>query len=225
MALSEPTLRFHNGSTVAAGDRIGSTRQIIPGAGTYIRGGHIFASAVGKLEVTATNELSNKSGPSHIVSIKLERGQQYASSQVLSVGQTVLGKVVRITMQQATLEIVAADKIGSLREHYGGAIRKEDIRAGATEEVHVHESFRPGDIVLARIISLGDSRRYFLSTTENDLGVIRAVSSISGKVMVPVSWKEMKCPETNSKELRKCAKPRDVGSSSSTTQDIKTPIK
>jgi exosome complex component CSL4 len=59
------------------------------------------------------------------------------------------------------------------------------------------------------VISLGDSRRYFLSTAENELGVIKAVSASSGEVMIPISWKEMQCPKTKAKEARKCAKPKE----------------
>jgi len=192
-----------------------------------MRGGNIYASAVGKLKLdiddaVATTTTSSSSVTTsdetkkqeteilpHIVSVELESGRKYASSQVLSVGQTVMGKVGRITHQQAAVEIVAADTIGSLREHHSGVIRKEDIRVGVSENVDIYESFRPGDIVSARIISLGDVRRLFLSTAENDLGVIRAVCSQSGKVMTPISWKEMECPETKIREYRKCAKPSD----------------
>jgi exosome complex component CSL4 len=48
-----------------------------------------------------------------------------------------------------------------------------------------------------------------LSTAENELGVIKAVSASSGEVMIPISWKEMQCPKTKVKEARKCAKPKE----------------
>lgn len=38
------------------------------------------------------------------------------------------------------------------------------------------KSFRPGDIVMARVISLGDAQSYLLSTAENELGVVIATS-------------------------------------------------
>lgn len=201
-----PKMRLEIGSKVAPGDRLCSASQVRPGAGTYIRGGHMFASAVGKLVVTSLNDGRD---PSHVASVELEQGRLYASAQILAVGQTVLGKVVRIMMQQATVEIVAADQLGSLKEHHGGIIRKEDVRIGVSEEVQIYESFRPGDIVLAKIISLGDSRRYYLSTADNDLGVIRAICSKSGEAMTPISWREMECPSTKIREPRKCAKPKD----------------
>ena len=179
-------------------------------AGAYIRSGHIFASAVGRLVVTPANDGKD---PPNVSSVVLKQGRQYASSQILSVGQTVLGKVTRIMMQQAIVQIVAAEQLGNLQEHHGGIIRKEDVRVGVTEEVQVYESFRPGDIIMAKIISLGDSRRYFLSTAENDLGVIRASSSKSGVAMNPISWREIECPSTKIREPRKCAKPKDLISS------------
>jgi exosome complex component CSL4 len=49
-----------------------------------------------------------------------------------------------------------------------------------------------------------------LTTAENELGVIRAICSSSGKIMAPISWKEMECPETKVRERRKCAKPKDI---------------
>jgi exosome complex RNA-binding protein Csl4 len=176
-----------------------------------------------------------------------------ASTHVLSVGQVVLARVQRISVNQAFLEILAMAKqlmatttttSNTTRSHilqddnnnnnnknqndintssfarfqkdalYEGTVRREDIRSGASEQVQIQESFLPGDLVLCRVLSLGDNRRYFLSTAEPDLGVLYACSAKSGKPMMPISWKEMQCVETGSKELRKCARPRDLASSS-----------
>ena len=108
------------------------------------------------------------------------------------------------------------------------ASRVQDIRATEKDKVQVYRSFRPGDIVRAQVISLGDARSYYLATTKNDLGVIfarseagqccvlpsiteqkitRSLSKKLGAVMVPISWQEMQCPKTKVKEFRKCAKP------------------
>lgn len=38
---------------------------------------------------------------------------------------------------------------------------------------------------------MGDSKAYFLSTAQNHLGVISAVSSVSGLPLGPISWQEM----------------------------------
>lgn len=177
----------------------------------------MYASAVGKLTlatVPSTNTTDNGSKitntATHIVSVQLSNGRQYASTKVLGVGQIVLGKVLRVVLQSAVIEIIAAEGLGALRNPHEGTIRRDDVRAGSSEEVQLYDSFRPGDVVLCRILSLGDSRRYYLSTAEPELGVVRATCSTSGKRMVPVSWKEMECPETKMKELRKCAKPKNL---------------
>lgn len=74
------------------------------------------------------------------------------------------------------------------------------------DKVHMYKCFRPGDIVRAEIISLGDAKSYHLSTAKNELGVIHALS-ISNAPLVPVSWEEMQCSKTGVREFRKCAKP------------------
>ena len=44
-------------------------------------------------------------------------------------------------------------------------------------QVEIYFSFRPGDLVRAQVVSLGDSRSYFLSTAGNDCGVVYAKST------------------------------------------------
>ena len=67
------------------------------------------------------------------------------------------------------------------------------------------KSFRCGDIIIARVISLGDSNSYLLSCAENELGVVIAYSE-AGARLIPISWNEMQCPTTMLKEYRKVAK-------------------
>lgn len=40
----------------------------------------------------------------------------------------------------------------------------------------MYKSFRPGDVVRAEVLSLGDTRNYLLATTKNELGVVFAES-------------------------------------------------
>lgn len=49
---------------------------------------------------------------------------------------------------------------------------------------------------------------YHLSTAENELGVVIATAegSPQGVSMVPISWSEMQCPTTLTKEPRKVAR-------------------
>jgi exosome complex component CSL4 len=57
------------------------------------------------------------------------------------------------------------------------------VRLTEVDKVEIYKCFRPNDIVKAEVISLGDSRSYFLSTAKNELGVIFA-KSVAGTISV-----------------------------------------
>ena len=238
MTTTEPTLRYQVGSIVVPGDRLGRTvsgtgatrLQLLPGPGTYSRGGQLFASITGSLQTTsavqpvASNTPSDDKSdlPTVTISVMPRGGADgfRATQQVLRQGQIVLAQVVRIATQQVMADIFATEH-GLLQYDHrpAGVIRREDIRSGVTAAAPEPQSvtnavltqhFCPGDWIVARILSLGDARRYFLSTAEAGLGVIYATSSVSGQPMIPVSWKEMECPETGTKEARKCARPAKI---------------
>ncbi|ANB15001.1 Csl4p [Sugiyamaella lignohabitans] len=100
----------------------------------------------------------------------------------------------------------SASSSGDIAEGFGGIIRIQDVRATQRDKVKIQESFKPGDIVRALVLSLGDGNNYYLSTARNDLGVIFAKSA-AGEHMYPIDWQTMKSSVTGALELRKCAKP------------------
>jgi exosome complex component CSL4 len=53
-----------------------------------------------------------------------------------------------------------------------GVIRREDIREKDVDKIVIHEHFMGGDVVKASVLSLGDSKQYYLSTADVALGVI-----------------------------------------------------
>ena len=59
-------------------------------------------------------------------------------------------------------------------------------------QVEIYSSFRPGDLVRAQVVSLGDSRSYFLSTARNDCGVVYAKST-SGELLQPFKFVSVSC--------------------------------
>jgi exosome complex RNA-binding protein Csl4 len=44
----------------------------------------------------------------------------------------------------------------------------------------MYDCFRPGDVVRAKVLSLGDARSYYLTTADNALGVVHA-KSLAGR--------------------------------------------
>ena len=70
------------------------------------------------------------------------------------------------------------------------------------------ESFRPNDIIKARVISLGDSSRsLYLSTASEDLGVLVAKNETTNELMLPFDWTSMIDVQNGVQEKRKVAKP------------------
>lgn len=95
-----------------------------------------------------------------------------------------------------------------LGETFRGIIRSQDVRATERDRVKMIECFKPGDIVKAQILSLGDGVNYYLTTARNDLGVIFAKSDNgAGNLMHAMDWQTMVSPVTGVIEKRKCAKP------------------
>ncbi|MCI4393997.1 hypothetical protein PGIGA_G00163510 [Pangasianodon gigas] len=181
--------------TCKVGERLCSVEDCIPGAGTYLRHGSIYASLAGY--VLRRNE--GEELP--VISVVKETEAQLLPD----VGAIVTCKVTSINPRFAKVHILY---VGStpLKDRFRGTIRKEDVRATEKDKVETYKSFRPGDIVLAKVISLGDVQsNYLLTTAENELGVVVAHSE-AGVQMVPISWCEMQCPRTHNKEFRKVAR-------------------
>ena len=128
------------------------------------------------------------------------------ASVVPAVGDVVVCRVTRIAPRMASVEILCVGN-DALGEPAQGVIRREDVREFGQAQVQIYQSFRPGDMVRAKVLSLGDARAYFLSTAEPELGVV-AAKSAEAAPMTPVSWEEMECPLTMTREFRKVARPQ-----------------
>lgn len=109
-----------------------------------------------------------------------------------------------------------------LNRPYRAILRREDVKATEKDRVEIYKSFRPGDVILARVVRtiffflttvfiqnfqlpITEAQSYQLSTAENELGVVIAHSEF-GHPLVPISWTEMQCTQTYVKEPRKVAK-------------------
>lgn len=66
-----------------------------------------------------------------------------------------------------------------LRQTFRGLIRKEDVRVLDKDRIEIYKCFRPGDIVLARVVGVGENNAFLLSTAEDELGVTIAYSEES----------------------------------------------
>ncbi|KAL7419120.1 hypothetical protein Q5752_005956 [Cryptotrichosporon argae] len=163
------------------------------GPGCYERGGRIVASVVG---------VPRRDGA--VVSVV--RKQEVSS--VPDIDAVIIGQVTRLTPQQAHVTISVIDRrpVPESSEEYVGVVRVADIRLTERDKVKMAECFRLGDIVKAKVLSLGDARSYYLSTAANELGVVYAISE-NGNPLLPISYQDMEDAVTGKTERRKVAKP------------------
>ncbi|KAK4453243.1 hypothetical protein QBC34DRAFT_396708 [Podospora aff. communis PSN243] len=198
------------------GQLLGPASKYKPGPGTHIHQSSLYSSLLGVVHITQLakgpgpakrlNKIAPAQAPAELPTISVSRSGISEKREILpEVGNVVLCRVVRISPRQAVVAIlICGDTV--LDAEWQGVIRAQDVRATEKDKVKIYESFRPGDIVRAEVISLGDQANYYLSTAKNELGVIMATSE-AGNTMYPVSWKEYQDPDTGLSESRKVAKP------------------
>ncbi|EPS37376.1 hypothetical protein H072_8947 [Dactylellina haptotyla CBS 200.50] len=201
-------------SLVVPGQPLGPASAYIPGTGVHIFNNQVIASLVGQVVTvppasssSSSSTTSTSTNPTiSVVKPALTPEEEATSATLLpDVSSIVLCRITRINARQATASIfVVNDRV--VGDEFQGVIRVQDVRLTEIDKVKIFTSFRPGDIVRAKVISLGDQSNYYLSTASNELGVIMA-NSESGDQMYPINWKEMKSARTGAVEERKVAKP------------------
>ncbi|XP_014205580.1 exosome complex component CSL4 [Copidosoma floridanum] len=165
----------------------------IAGQGTYEQLGYVYSKFAGTVKVVKEKDTCT-----------VEVHGMTDQSIVPAPGDIVTAMVTLVNQRLCKCIIKCIGDI-VLSRPYRGIVRREDVRATEKDRIEMYKSFRPGDIILARVLPMTEAHTYQLSTAENELGVVIAHSE-EGVSMVPVSWTEMQCPKTLIKELRKVAK-------------------
>ncbi|KAI7837467.1 hypothetical protein COHA_008725 [Chlorella ohadii] len=180
---------------VTPGERLGLASEYDAGAGTVVRDTFVCATLVGEKRVLPAAEGESEQRP------RLEVVRSGVEPVVPKQGDVVTARVIRINPRLAAVDILCVGP-KPVQQRYSGVIRVQDVRATEIDKVQIQASFRPGDVVRAEVLSLGDARSYHLTTAKNELGVVYA-KSVAGVPMVPISWQEMQCPQTKAVENRK----------------------
>ncbi|KAK6635277.1 hypothetical protein RUM44_000528 [Polyplax serrata] len=190
-----------------------SSKEYISGPGTFERGGYIYSTLAGVVEIVNQKTTS-------LVTVHSFNNQ----TVVPAPGDIVTAKVMTVSHRFCKCEIKCVGEV-TLTRPYKGLLRKEDIRETEKDKIEVYKCFRPGDIILARVLPMTEPHWYQLSTAENELGVVSAYSE-AGIALIPISWTEMQCPKTYIKEQRKVAKimPESNLSGATTTTAISVPV-
>ncbi|EAQ85887.1 hypothetical protein CHGG_07140 [Chaetomium globosum CBS 148.51] len=184
------------------GQLLGPASRYQPGPGTHLHNANLYASLLGHVHITQPAQQPPRQrapGPA-------KRLTKITPAPAPAPTPPAERPTISVAVADAVVAIlVCGDSV--LEAEWQGLIRVQDVRATEKDRVRIYESFRPGDVVRAEVISLGDQANYYLSTTRNELGVVLAVSE-AGNTMQPVSWKEFRDPETGAMELRKVAQPQ-----------------
>ncbi|ETV76810.1 hypothetical protein H257_09259 [Aphanomyces astaci] len=149
-------------TSVVPGQRLGKEGDYSAGNGTYVMNGSIFASVAGHVTPVLHTALH----------VERPGSKRIASTGVLRVDDFVVAKVIKVTSSQLQLEIHSVNDV-VLLEPFAGTLRKEDVRPVDIDKLQLEEMFRPGHVLKAVVLSLGDSRSYFLTTAKPGLGVIQ----------------------------------------------------
>lgn len=133
---------------------------------------------------------------------------RFASLAILCVGDTPLKQSFAGIIRCERKKKKKMEKIYSrLSVSCWCMVRFQDITSSAElGKLQMQQLFRPGDVVLARVLSLGDRRNFYLTTAASELGVIYAKSEDADAPLVPISWNSMQCSETGVVESRKVAR-------------------
>ena len=191
--------------TVLPGQKVAEIgSNLHPGHGIYAKNGYMLASLPGTLMQSSSNVLS-------VQTSSVNPHKKVQTQIIPEIGQEIIGKIVKITTKYAGVDILSVDGEAPLMEPIKGTIRTQDVVEVEEKEIPpIHLAFRPGDLVRARIIGVGDPSAGFLLSTgvTPHLGVIYGKSAAAGAPLLPHAWNEMVCSQTGSKEKRKCAKPK-----------------
>lgn len=196
-------------------------KDMIASNGTYLKNGYVYSSLAGYVKIIEQKELHPNTNTEdtnqslddssmeievtkRIVKVELPTAKRVP---FLEPGSTVTCRIIRTTSSFAKCSINCIEDY-ILKQPYTGIIRLEDIhecQTGQQQKIrHVNKCFRPGDIILARVIAPGENHQFLLTTAAPELGVVVALNDWS-EPMVPISSFEVFCQRTYTKESRKVA--------------------
>lgn len=182
-------------SIAIPGQLLGPASKYKPGPGVHLHESNLYSSVLGTVNIAQPANSSSstanttgqgpakrisritqtlaasRAGPSELPTVSVSRdvgsapGGGRKQREVLpQVGNVVLCRVTRITPRQAVAAIlVCGDTV--LEAEWQGVIRVQDVRATEKDRVKIYESFRPGDIVRASVVSLFLSFSFYLPLT------------------------------------------------------------
>ena len=174
-----------SGLFVVPGAQLGVIEEFTSGPGTYVEDGTIYSQVTGR---TLLDMLNRQVSVYPLV----------PTASVPQVGDIVTALVLDVRSKNAILRIF---KIGdkTLSGFFTGLLHISGVSHGYVD--NMFNVCKVGDIMTAKVIST-KNRSFFLSTAENDLGVINAFCSMCGHLLEPKN-RGMGCSKCGNFEGRK----------------------
>ncbi len=146
------------------GTFLGKEEDKKSGSGTFCIDGNVFSSMVG----TAVENEDTFLVSGETVHVPIN-------------GSVVICRVLKITRTIAHTALLYVDD-QRLTTPFKGMIKHTDVRSYDVDKVAIPEHYRPGDILRATVLSLGDGRSVILSTAGEGMGLVYTRRNVPGKV-------------------------------------------
>jgi exosome complex component CSL4 len=158
-----------HGTVAIPGQLLGPADKYVAGTGTHIHEANLYSSLLGIVTVAAPEKAPGPAkrltkldalrktaagGQQLLPTLSVSRAVARRREVLPEVGNVVLCRVTRIQPRQATVAILVVGN-AVLEAEWQGVIRVQDVRATEKDRVKIYESFRPGDIVRAQVVSTG----------------------------------------------------------------------
>ncbi|AQK76100.1 Nucleic acid-binding OB-fold-like protein [Zea mays] len=145
------TAMDHDGGddVVTPGELLGNSLTLAAGRGAYADGRSVRASVTGRRRIVPPAPGSDDQRST------VEVVGHKAHGAVPQPGSVVIARVTKVMARMASADIMCVDS-KAIREKFTGMIRQQDVRATEIDKVDMYQSYRPGDIVKAMVVSLID---------------------------------------------------------------------
>lgn len=182
-------MKIKSGEFVLPGDSLGVTEEFVPAEWTYDDAGKIRSLVAGTVLV------DNRSKKISII-------PKTSSPSILKTGVIVYGQISEVRGQRALMKIGnTKGNTRSLTTSFSGGIHISQADKGYVSKLT--DEFRIGDIVEAKVTKVIGLDNVDLTTTGNELGVIKAMCTNCRYFMKKISKNEVLCPNCGRKEKRK----------------------
>lgn len=180
-------LSNRNGKFVVPGNKLGVIEELLPGQGTYVDEGNIYALTTGDALV----DLSDR---------RVTVLPKVRQPLVPRIGSVVSGVVNSVQENSIEVRIVKIDE-KSVSGFFTGVLHISNVSDRFVKTMF--DAFKPGDLVEAKVISTAN-RTVHLTTEEPKLGVVYAFCSYCGS---PLNYEDraLRCVACRKIENRKIA--------------------